>query len=176
MSKADQSDNQKPFAPGLTVECAYSPRQGPASGGKDHIVLLNAFSQGRLKRAKGDALCKPRGKFWGLSESSDPNSLKHVCSTCRDRAQQLGFIVEGQMRLFGSEEETLAALMAAGRNAAENGKSRAPILDPIVQEILNMAGDIPHKKYCAILQAFSEGYQQVCDEKAEAILHASKQD
>jgi hypothetical protein len=53
-----------PFA--AHVAHAYTPRETGGYGGRDHIVVDEFVSHGRLWRVAGDALCKPRGKFWGL--------------------------------------------------------------------------------------------------------------
>jgi hypothetical protein len=49
------------------VEHAYTPRETAMYGGADHIVVDEEIRIGRLVRKPGDALSRPRAKFWGLS-------------------------------------------------------------------------------------------------------------
>ena len=70
-----------------TVAYAYSPREGGSHGthspGKYHLVLLEDFNKGRLKRKKNDALCKPVNKFWGLDALDKTHRV--TCQTCLSR-------------------------------------------------------------------------------------------
>ena len=63
------------------IAYAYSPRENVGSGGKDHIVLEEEYSKGRLKRISGDPLCKPARDFWGLENigHKGTDSLCHQC-------------------------------------------------------------------------------------------------
>lgn len=65
-------------------EYAYSPRQGPNSRGRTHIVLDTAVQVGRMRRRCGDALCKPRDKFFGLSRECEPVPDEMVCPRCNE--------------------------------------------------------------------------------------------
>jgi hypothetical protein len=66
-------------------EYAYVPRQGAYSYSHNHAVLDQPLTKGRLKRAKGDALC--RVDFWGLYPSNDgPVS----CPRCISLAERYG--------------------------------------------------------------------------------------
>lgn len=62
---------------------AYSPREGGNSGsyspGALHYVMDRPIAEGRLSRDSGDALCKPRNKFWGLHK--DPGRSVN-CKAC----------------------------------------------------------------------------------------------
>lgn len=63
------------------VEHAYTPRETALYGGADHIVVDEEIRIGRLVRKPGDALSRPRAKFWGLSGVEDgrlPTSLADI--------------------------------------------------------------------------------------------------
>lgn len=63
------------------VEHAYTPRETAMYGGADHIVVDEEIRIGRLVRKPGDALSRPRAKFWGLSGVEDgrlPTSLADI--------------------------------------------------------------------------------------------------
>ena len=63
------------------VEHAYTPRETAMYGGADHIVVDEDIRIGRLVRKPGDALSRPRLKFWGLSpveEGRLPTSLADI--------------------------------------------------------------------------------------------------
>jgi hypothetical protein len=45
---------------------AYTPRETATYGGADHVVVDEPVRVGRIKRDPGDALSRPRAKFWGL--------------------------------------------------------------------------------------------------------------
>lgn len=49
------------------VAHAYTPSETATYGGADHVVVDEPVRIGRLKRDPGDALSRPRRKFWGLS-------------------------------------------------------------------------------------------------------------
>lgn len=66
------------------ISYAYSPRENVGSNGKNHIVLEQDYSKGRLKRISGDPLCKPARRFWGL-ESIDNKNTEHLCQQCFDK-------------------------------------------------------------------------------------------
>jgi len=71
---------------GVEVAHAYAPRESATHGGSDHVVLLRDLDLGRLRREKGDALCKPAKKFWGLVVASDrlPD-----CLACIERVEKI---------------------------------------------------------------------------------------
>lgn len=69
------------------VSYAYSPRENVGSGGSDHIVLEEDFTQGRLTRKAGDALCKSSKKFWGLTALNDGKPAN--CLKCLEIAEKL---------------------------------------------------------------------------------------
>jgi hypothetical protein len=63
------------------VEHAYTPRETAMYGGADHVVVDEPIHIGRLKREPGDALSRPRAKFWGLSRVADdrlPSSIADI--------------------------------------------------------------------------------------------------
>ncbi len=51
-----------------TAEYAYTRREGDRGNGRYHAVIDSPITVGRFIRQKGDALCKPRREFWGLSK------------------------------------------------------------------------------------------------------------
>lgn len=60
------------------VEYAY---ETAMYGGANHIVVDEPIHIGRLSRAPGDALSRPRIRFWGLSPVEDgrlPSSLADI--------------------------------------------------------------------------------------------------
>lgn len=67
---------------------AYSPRQGARSTSSNHAVLDQPLKTGRLTREPGDALCRPRRKFWGLEDALHEQSV--TCPRCRDLADRYG--------------------------------------------------------------------------------------
>lgn len=74
----------------LRQEYAYVWNQGPNSRARTHLVTDEALDHGRLRRAPGDALCKPRSKFWGLSSSCASVPVDRLCRRCVALAQRLG--------------------------------------------------------------------------------------
>ena len=58
---------QPPSRPIAHSEYAFNPRQGAMSFARYHAVLDQDMARGQFSRRAGDALCKPRRKFWGLS-------------------------------------------------------------------------------------------------------------
>ena len=70
---------------------------GGYNGGCEHIVTRDAIKLGRsLYRDPGDALCKPRRKFWGLELSGAVGGAlpleKVTCKRCREIAEREGLI------------------------------------------------------------------------------------
>lgn len=77
--------------PQICVKYAYSRHQGNSSLGGYHAVLAQPLTSGRLQRKSGDALCRPRNKFWGLDET--PNCTQVTCSRCLEIAGRIGIDV-----------------------------------------------------------------------------------
>lgn len=50
---------------------AYTAQETGSYGGADHIVVDESIRIGRLVREPGDALSRPRKKFWGLHDVVD---------------------------------------------------------------------------------------------------------
>lgn len=50
---------------------AYTAQETATYGGADHIVVDEPVHIGRLVREPGDALSRPRQKFWGLHDVED---------------------------------------------------------------------------------------------------------
>lgn len=76
--------------PSLRFAHAYTPNEAASYGGGEHLVLEAPFLKGRLYRARGDALCKPRRKFWGLHDIVHYVPSK-ICKRCRELAERHGF-------------------------------------------------------------------------------------
>lgn len=66
---------------------ADRPEEGAGAQGI-HIVVQQELHRGRFRRSAGDALCRPRKRFWGLSAGF---SARHgdPCITCAERAERL---------------------------------------------------------------------------------------
>lgn len=71
----------------LNVHGAYHPRDAGNAHGAEHLVVAADFHRGRLRREVGDALCKPRRKFWGLNPHPE---RKPTCKRCLDLAARHG--------------------------------------------------------------------------------------
>jgi len=67
--------------PGVAIAHAFTPRETATFGGRDHVIVLGDFVRPRFKRKNGDALCRPRSKFWGLEQVDDPKS-RRPCPKC----------------------------------------------------------------------------------------------
>lgn len=80
--------HDKLIGSGIKVDTAhaYTPRETGSHGGGQHFMLLEDLDAGRLKRKAGDALCKPRAKFWGLDAIV---SGAVTCKICAERAERL---------------------------------------------------------------------------------------
>jgi hypothetical protein len=62
-----------PFA--WHVAHAYTAQETATYGGADHIVVDEPVRIGRLVREPGDALSRPKRKFWGLHEVVEKDRL-----------------------------------------------------------------------------------------------------
>lgn len=63
------------------VAHAYTAQETATYGGADHIVVDESIRIGRLAREPGDALSRPKRKFWGLHDVADdrlPTSLADI--------------------------------------------------------------------------------------------------
>lgn len=67
---------------------AYSPRPSSKNSiGRDHAMLDQPLTAGRFKRERGDALCKPAKRFWGLyAVVTSPVT----CPRCIELAERYG--------------------------------------------------------------------------------------
>ena len=72
----------------LSLAHAFTPNESGGYGGADHIVISHAFTLGQLDRQAGDALCKPKRKFWSL-QSVVADGHRRICNACLRRAQKL---------------------------------------------------------------------------------------
>ena len=66
---------------------AYSPRQGAWTIARYHAALDQPLVAGRCKRDKGDALCKPAQRFWGLEAVT---TSPVTCPRCLELAKRYG--------------------------------------------------------------------------------------
>ncbi|MFJ1827381.1 hypothetical protein [Streptomyces sp. NPDC088178] len=73
------------------VQYAFNPYQGASSNGAYHLILDQPLHAARLHRNAGDALCKPRSKFWGLERGNDRQTA--TCSVCLERAARYSIAV-----------------------------------------------------------------------------------
>lgn len=74
------------------VEYAFQPREGARSAGGYHAILDQPLTAGRLVRERGDALCRPRRKFWGLAPGNDTG--QPTCPPCKDRVARYGVTMQ----------------------------------------------------------------------------------
>jgi len=74
----------------LRQEYAYVSNQGPNSRARTHLVTDSPIVSGRLRRAAGDALCKPRSKFYHLSHECQEQPKERLCPRCVEIAERLG--------------------------------------------------------------------------------------
>lgn len=77
-----------PFPTGVAY--AYSPHERATTGSAVHIIVKapEGIHIGRLKRAFGDALCRPSANFWGLTEKEPGKDLPD-CILCAERAERI---------------------------------------------------------------------------------------
>jgi hypothetical protein len=69
---------------------AYPRKARESLHGRAHLVVDNDLHHGRLHRQTGDALCKPRSTFWGLTDGEDGLCGSGItCTPCRKRYQTL---------------------------------------------------------------------------------------
>jgi hypothetical protein len=66
----------------VSLAYAYSPRERTGSRGRHHIQTQEDFVLGRLKRKKGDALCRPAKKFWNLDTRRNEHESHVTCLHC----------------------------------------------------------------------------------------------
>lgn len=71
----------------LRVYTACHPNDRGNSAGSDHLVTDEMIVRGRLRRSPGDALCRPKSKFWALVAEW---SRKPTCQKCIEMAARLG--------------------------------------------------------------------------------------
>lgn len=67
---------------------AYTPNETPVHGGGCHAVLLEDFRSGRIRRQKGDVLCRPSHKFWGLHGVEKGRAV--TCKGCKALLARFG--------------------------------------------------------------------------------------
>lgn len=69
------------------IEHAYTPRETALYGGANHVVVEQELQVGRLHRHPGDALCKPRHRFWGLRRGGEDRVPS--CQRCIEIAERV---------------------------------------------------------------------------------------
>lgn len=72
----------------LSIAHAYTPNEQASYGGGDHLVVEAPLDAGRIHRQRGDALCRPRHKFWGLTATEFRG--QRLCPKCVAIATRLG--------------------------------------------------------------------------------------
>lgn len=82
----------------LTVSHAYPKRPSEwTTIGADHYITHEPIHAGRLHREVGDALCKQRGKFWGLEPNKIGDGVDFgsvaTCKRCLEIAARLSVAV-----------------------------------------------------------------------------------
>src|SRR5690606_35220513 len=92
----EEVDTAQPLvkSPSFYPAYAYSPRQGAMTIARTHAALTDSFQQGRFRREQGDALCKPRNRFWGLEPTEDYREVD--CPTCVNRVRRYGIKKESE--------------------------------------------------------------------------------
>ena len=68
------------------IEHAYTPRETGSYGGRDHVVVEEEVRIGRIRRNRGDALCKTRWAFWGLNRGGEDHEPS--CVRCIEIAER----------------------------------------------------------------------------------------
>lgn len=69
---------------------AYPRKARESLHGRVHLVVDNDLHAGRLHRRTGDALCKPRSGFWGLTDGEDDLCRGGItCTPCAARHERL---------------------------------------------------------------------------------------
>lgn len=112
---------------------AYTPNEVGHYGGGYHLMLMQPFVSGQLRRAAGDALCKPARKFWGLHEISTLCQIPD-CKRCLELAHRHGIDIEQapSVKAFRESERQqlrdrrveLLGLIAAIGDASEATRER----------------------------------------------------
>lgn len=97
---------------------AYNPHEHATSNGGMHIVTREDFKIRRLKRERGDALCKRARDFWGL-DGREPGERLPTCKTCLDRAARYG--TGDAEAIIQATAETVPLLAELIREIAEAG-------------------------------------------------------
>ncbi|MCF1592414.1 hypothetical protein [Streptomyces muensis] len=82
-----------PDVPSAHVAYAFNPHEGARSQANYHLRLDQDLNAGRLVRKRGDALCKPQAKFWGLEPTRPADRRAPSCPTCIERAERYGITV-----------------------------------------------------------------------------------
>lgn len=88
----------------MTVLMAYAWPMRPSSLrciGAHHITVTEELHDGRLHRQPGDALCKPRAKFWGLDPHEGENRRREGqpfdCLACARLNERLHLVSEDEV-------------------------------------------------------------------------------
>lgn len=110
-----------PHEPRWHVEGAYNPSDRGSNAGGEHIVLDEPLRAGRLVRSAGDPLCKPRGKFWGLT---GPVVRTANCHHCIRQALRLGMKFHARATLDFGRSWSVILFFDQGRPTQLHLRSR----------------------------------------------------
>lgn len=94
------------------VEHAHVPRETAMHGGADHVVVDEEVRIGRLARRPGDALSRPRHKFWGLSPTEEgrlPSAIAdiRIAERIAERSAEVGQPRKSASRLRAEVDRAL---------------------------------------------------------------------
>jgi|GEM_PF-5179712 len=122
------------------VEGAYNPSDRGSNAGGEHIVLDEPLHAGRLVRSVGDPLCKPRGKFWGLTGLRERPAN---CHHCIRQALRLGMQFHARAALDFGRSWSVVLFFDQGRPTQLHLRSRwfrypppVPLSTPSEEELL----------------------------------------
>ena len=71
---------------------AYTPNETATHGGGVHAIVLEDFASGRIVRKKGDVLCRPKRRFWGLHGVEKGRVV--TCKGCTSLLRRFGQSLE----------------------------------------------------------------------------------
>jgi len=115
------------------VEGTYNPSDRGNSKTGNHMVLDEPLRTGRLVRDKGDPLCKPATKFWGLTGARAGEARAVTCHQCVKQALRLGvdFDATPSLDLGRSWSGTLMVKRGMSRSVALRSRwFRQPPVQP----------------------------------------------
>lgn len=88
------------------LEYAHTGCSRGRAHGRTHVVVDAPLLLGRLRRDSLDALCRERGRFWGLygAEGADVGDEPN-CTPCRERYERL--VAQGVLAPHGGRKRRL---------------------------------------------------------------------